>query len=946
MTHLKRLPALMLAALFCLILISSANAQTAAPATAHPEIKFEKHRLKNGLDVIISEDHRLPLVAVNLWYHVGPANERPGRTGFAHLFEHMMFEGSQHVGSKAHFRDLEAAGASDINGTTDFDRTNYFETLPSNQLELALWLESDRMGFLLNTLDREKLANQRDVVRNERRQSGEGEPYGLVEEDLYHQLFPKTHPYYPVVIGSHRDIEAARLNDVREFFSQYYTPNNCSLAIVGDIDPASALALVEEYFGTLPQGPPVPKITATTPPITSERHSTVTDRVELPRVYMGWLTPPIFTAGDAESGLLAEILGGGKSSRLYKELVYKKQIAQDVQVTNQSLLLGSVFELQATAKPGVKPEQIEQAIDEELARLRADGPTQAELDRARNITESTLIRGLERLGGFGGKADRFNMYNHYLNDPGFLPKDLDRYDKVTIASLKLVAQEQLKSSARAVVYGVPGKKVVDDPVRSKEDEEKEKRETAAITPTGTDEPWRTTQPQPGPASKLQLPVPSSFKLDNGLTVLVVEQHELPVVAANLVVLSGSDANPLDKSGLASFTAAMLQEGTTRRSALQIADDAGQIGATIDTKSNSDFSSVTIRTLKSNIDPSLDLVADLALHPKFEEKEIDRVRKQRLTDILQRYDDPFHTALTVFNRAVYGTQHPYGFGELGTTASNKIISRSEMEAFWKAGYVPGNAALVFTGDVSLADARALAQKYFGGWTGSAARHEIPKVEDTAARSIFLVDKPGSPQSALLVGGVGVARSTPDYAAIEVKNSAFGGLFSSRLNMNLREEHGYTYGAFSRFFYRRGVGPYIAGGAIRTDATAPALQETLKELGRIRTVPLSADELKLAKGAVSLSLAGLFETSPEMANTAGELYVYDLPLDFYGRLPAQIDAVDAAQVSQVANKYVHPDSARIVIVGDRTKVEPEIRKLNLGTIEFRNEEGDPAKPQPAK
>jgi zinc protease len=946
MTRQKRLLVLLLATLCCLTLIPNASAQAAALATTRPQLKFEKYRLKNGLDVILSEDHRVPLVAVNLWYHVGPANERPGRTGFAHLFEHMMFEGSKHVGSKAHFRYLETAGASDINGTTDFDRTNYFETLPSNQLELALWLESDRMGFLLNTLDREKLANQRDVVRNERRQSTEGEPYGLVEEELFHQLFPSNHPYYPSVIGSHRDIEAARLNDVREFFRQYYTPNNASLAIVGDIDPVHAKTLVEKYFGTLPPGPPVPKIAATTPPITAGRSSTVTDQVNLPRVYMGWLTPAIFSPGNAESELLAQILGGGKSSRLYKELVYKKQIAQDVQVENQSLLLGSVFELQATAKPGVKPEQIEQAIDHELARLRDEGPTQAELDRARNVTESRIIQRLERLGGFGGKADRLNMYNHYLSDPGYLPKDLERYDKVTTGSLKRVAQEQLKASARAVVYGVPGKKVIDDPPRTKEEEEKEAKETSALAAHENDEPWRANPPPPGLSSQLQLPAPASFRLENGLTVLLVEQHELPVVAANLVVLSGSDANPIDKSGLASFTAAMLQEGTTKRSPLQIADDAAQIGATLNTASNSDFSTVTVRTLKSTIDPGLDLVADLALRPKFEEKEIDRVRKQRLTQILQQRDDPFQTGLTVFNRAVYGTRHPYGYNELGTTASNQAITRAEMEGFWKAGYVPANSALVFAGDLTAPQARSLAQKYFGGWTGAATRNPAPKVEATASRSIYLVDKPGAPQSALLVGGVGVPRSTPDYAALEVMNSSLGGLFSSRLNMNLREQHGYTYGAFSRFFYRRGAGPYLAGSAIRTDATAPALEETLKELDHIRTAPLSADELKLAKGAVSLSLAGLFETSPQTASTAAELYVYDLPLDFYRRLPAQIDQVDAAQVAQVASKYVHPDSARIVIVGDRAKVEPEIRKLNLGPIELRNEEGDPVKVEPSK
>src|SRR5207253_8708430 len=346
-------------------LTGTASAQKAKPQEQSrvplPQIKYEKIKLKNGLDVILYEDHRLPLVAVNLWYHVGPANERPGLTGFAHLFEHMMFQGSQHVGPKAHFRHLEGAGASDINGTTELDRTNYFETLPSNQLDLALWLECDRIGHLLETLDRQKLANQRDVVRNERRQSVENQPYGLVEEGLFHQLFPKEHPYYGEVIGSHLDIQSAKLEDVRNFFKLYYAPNNASLAIVGDFDPEKARELVNKYFGPLKRGEDVPKIKAHTPAITSERHAVIHDNVQLPRVYMGWLTSPIFKPGDAEADLAATILGGGKSSRLYKKLVYEKQIALDVAANQQSLMLGSEFQVQATARPGVKPEDLEKA---------------------------------------------------------------------------------------------------------------------------------------------------------------------------------------------------------------------------------------------------------------------------------------------------------------------------------------------------------------------------------------------------------------------------------------------------------------------------------------------------------------------------------------------------------------------------------------------------------
>src|SRR5947209_2099782 len=439
-------------------------AQTGAkPAAAKsaplevPQLKFEKYKLENGLEVILCVEHRLPMVAVNLWYHVGPANELPGRTGFAHLFEHMMFEGSRHVPGSSHFHFLEAAGASDINGTTDFDRTNYFETLPSNQLQLALWLESDRMGYLQVKLDQANLTNQHVVVRKERRQSVEIFTYGSVEEGLFHQLFPKEHPYYGEVIGSHLDIQSAKLEDVRNFFKLYYAPNNACLAIVGDFDPEKARELVNKYFGPLKRGEDVPKIKAHTPPITSERSAVVEDNVQLPRVYIALLTSPIFKPGDAEADLTAAILGGGKSSRLYKKLVYEKQIALDVSANQQSLILGSVFEIQATARPGVKPEDLEKAINTELDGFRTGGPTSAELMRARNTIESRIIEGLETLGGFGGVADRLNSYNHYLGTPDFLAADIARYENASVESLQAFAQGQLKTNQRAVVHGVPGK---------------------------------------------------------------------------------------------------------------------------------------------------------------------------------------------------------------------------------------------------------------------------------------------------------------------------------------------------------------------------------------------------------------------------------------------------------------------------------------------------------
>jgi zinc protease len=907
----------------------------ASPQT-YPKLAFEKYKLKNGLDVILVEDHRLPLVAVNLWYHVGPANERPGLTGFAHLFEHMMFQGSKHVGDDAHFKLLEGAGASDINGTTGFDRTNYFETLPANQLELALWLESDRMGFLLDTLDQRKLANQRDVVRNERRQSRENTPYGLVNEGMFHLLFPKTHPYYPVVIGSHADIEAARLKDVREFFKQYYTPNNASLAIVGDIDKANAKTLVEKYFGPIAPGQPVPKIDATTPRITSERRAVVTDQVELPRVYMAWITDPIYKPGNAEADLLARILGGGKYSRLYKRLVYEKQIAQDVSASNQSTVLGSIFTIQATAKPGVKPEDLEKAIDEELDAVRKEGPTLAQLERARNLVQTQIVRGLETLGGFGGVADRLNQYNHYLGDPGYLAKDLERYEKATPADVQKIAQGELGKDARVVVYGVPGKKVIDDVPKNTE-EEKDTPPASGNNAQGQE--WRTQQPQSGVSSRLALPVPKKFTLPNGLTVLLVEKHNLPMVSANLVVLSGSEANPVDKPGLASFTADMLDEGTNKRSALQIAEDAAQVGASLSTFSSSDASIVNVSALKKNADAALELMADVALQPAFPQKDLDRVRNTRLTLIRQQRDNPNALANRVFSNVVYGNNHPYGFAELGTSDSTTAITRDDMLNFWKTGYVPGNSALVVAGDITEKELRALAEKYFGNWSGKPSAFKRPDVEMTTTRRIVVVDKPGAPQTALRIGHVGVARSNPDYVPLEVMNLGLGGLFSSRINMNLREKNGYTYGAFTTFDYRRGPGPFYAGSGVRTNVTAPAVKEVFNELDRMRTTRMTDDELKTARDALARSLAGLFETTGQTVGTINDLFIYDLPLDFYNALPARIDAVTAADVQRVAEKYLKPDSTVVVAVGDRSKIEPELQKLNLGSVETRDLEGKP-------
>jgi zinc protease len=909
---------------------------SAAEPLKVPNLKYEKYTLPNGLEVILREDHRLPLVAVDLWYHVGPVNEKAGRTGFAHLFEHMMFEGSEHVGEKAHFKYLEGAGATDINGTTDYDRTNYFETVPSNELDLALWLESDRMGFLLETLDRAKLTNQRDVVRNELRQD-EGQPYDVADEAKGHALFPKTHPYYGNVIGSHADVEAARLLDVRDFFQHFYTPNNASIAIVGDFDAKTIKDKVAKFFAPIPKGPAVEKVSVKTPPITSERRVTVTDTVQLPRLSVAWLSPEAYHPGDEDVDMLISILGGGKVSRLYQKLVYQQQVAQSINCGNQSLMVTSIASCDITARPGVKLEDLEAALDKEIEALRASGPTQEELDRARNQSLSGLIEGLQQVGGV---ADMMDRYNQYLGDPGYLPKDVARYEAVTVGSVQQIAQKVFGKNQRVVVYCVPGRKVTEDVPRSPEDTD---ANVKVVPPYPaefeTAQNWRKDAPKPGPEPALHLPVPKTFALANGVKVYLIEEHELPVVSAALVTLAGGGNNPSGKSGLAGFTARLLTEGTATRSSTEMANATAQIGAELGSSASMDLASVSVHALSNNTAQAFDLLSDVALHPAFKAEEVERVRKQRLVAILQERDDPFASTVRVGEHVLFGN-HPYGFPAIGATASVEAFTRADLQGFWASYYGPRDSALIFAGDLSEAQARSLAEKYFGGWSNGAATASaaLPALPAPPTRKLVFVDKPGAPQTALFAFGLGVPRNTPDYPAINVMNSVLGGLFSSRINMNLREKNGFTYGAVSQFVFRRDGGMLFTGAQVRTDVTAPATRELFAELNRMHTDPATPEELKLAKDSSLRSLPADFETVGNETGLMAELFVYNLPTDYFQKLPAAFEAVTAEAVAKAAADYIHPQNLIVIAVGDRAKIQPDLEKLNLGPIELRNESGD--------
>jgi zinc protease len=921
-----------------LMILAGGCAAAVAQTHKMPEIKFEKYTLPNGLTVITHEDHRLPLVSVDLWYHVGPLNERPGRTGFAHLFEHMMFEGSEHVGEKAHIKYVQSAGATDVNGTTDFDRTNYFETMPSNQLELALWLESDRMGFLMEGLDRVKLTNQRDVVRNERRQ-GEGRPYDVADERVFHLLFPREHPYYGSVIGSHADIESARIADVREFHQQFYTPNNASIAIAGDFDPQQLKALLTRYFGPIPEGPKVEPVQVQTPPITSQKRDTVTDTVQLPRVTIAWLTPPLYTPDAYSVGAAMFALGGAKASRLDQVLVYKTQTAQSVTCESSAYKLTGMTNCDITAKPGVKLEDLEATFWKEVERLQQEGPTAEEVEASKALTLTQKISGLQRLGGFGGIADTLDQYNQYTGDPGFLPRDLAMAEAVSVPSTKAAAVKYFTKDSAVVVYCVPGKKVLDDVPRSPENTDADVKITNPYTPEfEKTEDWRKDKPAAGPATTIHLPVPTEFSLDNGLKVLLVEQHALPVLTAELVSRAGSENSQPGKGGLATLTSEIMSDGTQSRSLEKLAQDQERIGTRIASNAGMDSGSVSMSVLTSHAQDGLELLADVAEHPAFRSEDFERRRKQRLVRLAQETDNVQSMGLRVGPRLLFGDQ-PYGMSSSGTVESIKAITPADISGFYADHYGPNDSVLVMAGDVTRTDAEKLAKQYFGTWTSrTGGAPSIPAAPAPPTTHIVIVDKPGAPQTALFAFGLGVPQSSPDADTINVMNYTLGASFASRINMNLREVHGYTYGARSAFQEYREGGGFYAGGLVRTDVTAAAAKELMSEIKNFPDKPSTGEELTAAKEASIRSLPGRFETNMAIADAMTSLFVYNRPLDYYAKLPAKYEAVTQDDVARIAKTYLHPDQLIIITAGDRSKIEPGLKDAGLGPVEVRDLNGN--------
>ncbi|MCE4557416.1 M16 family metallopeptidase [Roseateles cellulosilyticus] len=901
-------------------------------------IRHEKFKLANGFEVILVEDHRLPLVAFNLWVHAGPRNEAQGQTGFAHLFEHLMFAGSRHIPRGEFDKYIDAAGGTDANGSTNFDRTNYFFTLPSNQLALGLWLKADMLGWMIDEVDSVSLANQQDVVRNERRQSYENRPYGVADEAMYQALYPAGHPYRASVIGSHADIQSIQLKDVKDFARTYYRPNNATLVLAGDFDPKAAKALLQKYFGTLKAGPKPPEVHVAMPEITKERRVVVTDRVELSRLTLAWHTPPMFKAGDAELDVAAHVLGGGKASRLYGLLVRDKQLAQSVEVGQGSQSLSSVFEIEVVARPGASLDEIEALVDAEVARLAAEPPTEAEVAQARATIETQLLQRMEKVASL---ADLVNHYNQMADDPGFVGQDLARYAKLKPADVSATVAQWLQKDRRVAVIAKPGEQVLPPEVPTPPaPTQVGKGEREALNAA---EPWRAKPPAAAKAKALALPAAQSFTLANGLTVIHSPKPGLPLVSASLVLRAGQAANPARHPGLAGFVAAMLPEGTTTRSAQQIAEGLAALGATLNAQAGSEEVRIDFSGRKAAAREGLALLADVALHPAFGTTEIERQKAQRLAALAQQREQAPVLASAIGNRVVFGDGHPLAENALGTGASIQAIDVAALRSFWQAHYRPEQAALVVAGDLTEAELRALVEPLFGAWKveGTAPPEtRLPPPRPIGARTV-VVDKPGAPQTALAVVAPGPLASTPDVAPLKVMNAALGGLFTSRINNQLREVKGYTYGIYSGYTLGRERGQFGIRGSVRTDVTGAALADMWKEIEGIRATPMGAAELNRVRNAQLLSLPGLFDTNlAVVAGYAGN-WSSGLPLSAITDLPKQYGAVTPATALKAAQQHLDPAQLIVVAVGDKAKVLPQLDAIGR-KAEVRDADGRPVAP----
>jgi zinc protease len=892
-----------------------------AAVAQDPEIPFDEFYLDNGLRVIVHEDRKAPIVAITIWYHVGSKNETPGKTGFAHLFEHLMFNGSENHDDD-YFRPLQEVGVTNINGTTDFDRTNYFETVPTSAVDLALWLESDRMGHLQGAIDQDKLDEQRAVVQNEKRQ-GDNEPYGRVFQTILTNLFPPGHPYSWETIGSMDDLNAASLEDVKAWFETYYGPNNATLVLAGDIDLATAREKAQRYFGDIPPGPPLTHRLRFIPPSVPASRIVMQDRVPEARVYKVWLAPE-WASDEATYLQLADyVLTSGKTSRLYQRLVYEDQIATDAGASAMINEITGAYIVYASAGEGQDLRTVEQALDEELARFLAEGPTRAELDRVKTELRSGFIRGVEQVGGFQGKSNILAENAVYGGRPDFYKHSLE--------ILRSATQQQVLGAARKWIRGEP--LVIEvHPFPTDLAPDSNSSSTAD----------RSKLPMPQTFPEAPFPTLQQARLANGMRLIVAERHAVPVVQFSLQLDAGYAADAFASPGVATMTMEMLDEGTASLDALQISESLATLGANLTSGANLDFSVVGLSALKENLDDSLAIYSDVILNPAFAPTELERLKRLQLAGIQQEKNSPTDMALRVLPRLLYGEGHAYSLPMTGSGTEEAVaaLDRDDLVAYHDAWFKPNNATMIVVGDTTLAEIQPKLEALFARWRGGEVPAKtLPDVALPVEPRVYLLDRPGSEQSVIIAGHLIGKRNQDDDIAVNAMNDILGGAFTSRVNMNLREEKGWSYGADTTVVQTQAQRPFLAIAPVQADQTAASMREIKREIEEFIGARGATDaEVATSKRGSTLTLPGRWETARAVARDIAELVRFRLPDDYWTDYAELVGDLDAADVNGAATRLLHPDRMTWVVVGDRSVIEADVRALQLGDVHIVDADGN--------
>jgi zinc protease len=899
----------------------NSSAESNSPAV-DIEISYEKFTLDNGLRVIVHEDRKAPIVAVSVWYHVGSKNEPQGKTGFAHLFEHLMFNGSENYDDE-YFGPFEKAGATSMNGTTWFDRTNYFQNVPTPALEMALWMESDRMGHLLGAITQEKLDNQRGVVQNEKR-SGDNRPYGRMEYSQLEGLYPVGHPYRHSTIGSMADLDAASLEDVKGWFEQYYGAANTVLVLAGDLDAETGRALAEKYFGDIKSGPPLETTQSMIPDRSANTRETMIDSaVPHRRISRIWAVPGRIDQEATLLSLAADALSGGKNSRLYQELVFKNQLAVSVSADLQPFELTSVFEISVTLQPNSDIAEVEAIVDRVLAEFIKNGPTEAELAKSRTAALASSIRGLEVVGGFMGKATVLAQGELYAHNPGFYKTTLGWVETATPEQVRKSAQNWLSDGYYQLTV-LPFEKY-------------STVETSVDRSKGL--------PEVGAMPNLVFPKIERAELSNGIKIVLANRTAVPIVNIAIQFDAGYSADRGVKLGTASYTMVMLDEGTATRDALTIASEIEALGANIGTGSNLDASSVTLSALKMNLEPSLDLFADIVMNANFPDGDIERIRPQMLSAIEQEKSRPVNLGLRMLPPLIYGRDHAYGIPRSGSGTPETIaaMSRDDMLSFKDNWLRPDNATILIAGDVTMDEAVALLEARFGSWLAPSGEkpvknlHEVAKPEQAR---VIILDKPDAPQSLILAGHVLPAAGDVRNLKINTMNSILGGEFTARINMNLREDKGWSYGAFTVNFDAKGQGMFLVYAPVQTDKTKESIIELVNEIdGFLGDNPATSDELAKVVANNVNRLPGAYETAGAVLRSLTSNLTFARPDDYVTTLSSRYQELSVADIEQAASDVLAPKQLVWLIVGDKDKIADDVRSLNLGPVEIWDKDGNP-------